>query len=69
MYNIYEETPVKQLTKYFGPAKVLSFDERYKTAVLQVQTDEVEFNTLGKLAIPNCADLVKEDSVLAAAMV
>ena len=66
MYSIDEETPVMQLSKYFGPAKVLSFDKNYKTAVIEIQTEEGEFKTLGKSAITNSSILVKDDIVLAA---
>ena len=66
MNTVYDETTVKQRTGFFGPAKVLSFDKKYKTALLQIQNDEEEFNTLAKLAVPNCPALIPEDTVLAA---
>ena len=66
MYTIYEDMPVMQITKYFGPAKVLSFDKKNKTAELYIETDEGKFESTGKLAIPNCPSLAEEDIILAA---
>ena len=66
MNTVYDEITLKQQTGFFGPAKVLSFDKKYKTALLQIQNDEEEINTLAKLAVPNCPALIPEDTVLAA---
>ena len=66
MFNLSEEISVKQLTKYLGSATVLSYDEEEKTTVLQIKNDEGEYNTFGKVAIPNCPVLMPGDNVLAA---
>ena len=66
MYRIYEDTPELQITKYFGPAKVISFDKKDKTAELNIETDEGKFKFTGKIAIPNCPSLAAGDLVLAA---
>ncbi len=66
MESLFQEPNFLQISKYFGPADVLSYDEEEKTAAIKIKASGEEYNTLGKLAIPNCCILLKGDIVLAA---
>jgi hypothetical protein len=68
MFSFSEAQPIQidNLTRYFGPAEIISFDENEKTAVIHLKNKEMEYNTFGTLAIPNCPVLSPGDLVLAA---
>ena len=66
MQTIYEESSVIKLSKYFGPAKVVSFNKGDYVAALLFQSSNGEEIVYGKLAIPKCPEIFEGDTVLIA---